>query len=75
MAPFFTDIDISNGVGEIDYEIHTAATSQSILSQVNSLINEQAETNFNGEWLLVATWDQAPRFGAGTSNVRKPNFL
>ena len=68
VAPFFTDIDISNGVGEIYYEIHTAATSQSILSQVNSLINEQAETNFNGRWMLVAKWDNVPPYG-GSSNV------
>ena len=70
VAPFFTDIDISNGVGEIDYEIHTAATSGAIFSQVNSLIEEHAETNFSGEWMLVATWDDVPPFGSGTTIVR-----
>ena len=59
MAPFFTDIDIRLG-GQIDYEIHTVTTSQSILSEVNSLINEYTQTEFNGEWLLVATWDNVP---------------
>ena len=63
VAPFFTDIDISEGVGQIDYEIHTLTTSQSILSEVNSLINEHTQTEFNGEWLLVATWDNVPPFG------------
>ena len=63
MAPFFTDIDISVGIGQIQYEIHTENTSEFILSQVNSLINEQAQTEFNGEWLLVATWDDVPPFG------------
>ena len=56
MAPFFTDIDISH-VGQINYEVHAEATSQSILSRVNSLINLHAQTEFNGEWMLVATWD------------------
>ena len=54
VAPFFTDIYISGGVGQINYEIHTVTTS---LSEVNSLINEHTQTEFNGEWLLVATWD------------------
>ena len=68
MAPFFTDIDITQG-GQIDYEIHTVTTSQSILSEVNSLINEYTQTEFNGEWLLVATWDNVPPFG-DNSTVR-----
>ena len=63
VAPFFTDINISEGVGQIDYEIYTLTTSQSILSEVNSLINEHTQTEFNGEWLLVATWDNVPPFG------------
>ena len=63
VAPFLFDIDISGGVGQIDYEIHTVTTSQSILSEVNSLINEHTQTEFNGEWLLVATWDNVPPYG------------
>ena len=62
VAPFFTDIDISGG-GQIVYEVHTVTTSQSILSEVNSLINEHTQTQFNGEWLLVATWDNVPPYG------------
>ena len=69
MAPFFTDIDISEGVGQIDYEIHTVTTSQSILSEVNSLINEHTQTEFNGEWLLVATWDNVPHISNNSVNA------
>ena len=67
VAPFFTDIDISYGIGKIHYEIHTEDTSESFLSQVNSVINEHARTDFKGRWMLVATWDQVPPFGAITS--------
>ena len=63
VAPFFTDIDISQGVGQIDYEIHTEITSLSLLSEVSLLINEHVQTDFNGEWLLVATWDNVPPYG------------
>ena len=61
VAPFFHDVDIRH-VGEVSYEVHTAATSQSILSRVNSLINHHAQTEFNGEWMLVATWDDVPYY-------------
>ena len=64
VAPFFFDIDISEGIGQIKYEIHTVATSESILSQVDFLINKHTENDFNGEWLLVATWDEVPPFGS-----------
>ena len=70
VAPFFSDIDISNGVGRIDYEIHTNNTSQSILSSVNSIINRQTQTGFNGRWLLVATWDDVPQFRENRDIVR-----
>ena len=71
VAPFFTDIDISSGYGQINYEIHTKITSQFILSQVNSVINDHAQTEFSGDWLLVAMWDEVPRFGGGYSIVRE----
>ena len=69
VAPFFTDIYISDGVGQIYYEIHTVTTSQSILSEVNSLINEHTQTEFNGEWLLVATWDNVPHISNNSVNA------
>ena len=66
VAPFFTDIDIRK-VGQINYEVHNETTSQSLLSRVNSLINHHAQTVFNGEWMLVATWDGVKHYGI--SNV------
>jgi hypothetical protein len=71
VAPFFTDIDISDGVGQINYETHTRSTSEYAISQVDSVINEQADTNFNGRWMLVATWDRVPPLGDNSivSNV------
>ena len=69
MAPFFTDIYISGGVGQINHEIHTVTTSQSILSEVNSLINEHTQTEFSGEWLLVATWDNVPHISNNSVNA------
>ena len=68
VAPFFTDIDISEGIGQINYETHTRSSSESILNLVNSIINKQTETEFNGNWLLVATWDNVPQFG-GDYNI------
>ena len=69
VAPFFTDIDISNGVGQIRYEIHTTATSEYLLSNVNKLINEHMGTEFSGEWLLIAEWRDAPAFGQSSDIV------
>ena len=66
MAPFFSDVDISQGNGLIDYEIHTDATSNSILSSIDELINCHLNTNFNGKWMLVATWDEVPPYGDNT---------
>ena len=69
VAPFFTDIDILTEVGQINYEVHNETTSQSILSRVNSLINLHAQTEFNGEWMLVATWDGVKHFGISNVSI------
>ena len=69
VAPFFTDIDISNGIGQISYEIHNESVSEPILSSVDSVINEYLQTDFHGEWLLVAKWDDVPHFRGGPENV------
>ena len=66
VAPFFTDLDIRE-VGQINYEVHNETTSQSLLSRVNSLIKHHAQTEFIGEWMLVATWDGVQHYGI--SNV------
>ena len=63
VAPYLTDLDNSYEVGDISYEVHTATTSKSLLSQVNSLIDEHVETQFSGEWMLVAEWKDVPEFG------------
>ena len=42
--------------GSISHEVHTITTSISLLSKVNSLINKHMETQFSGEWMLVAEW-------------------
>ena len=69
VAPFFADIDISRGIGEINYEIHTDVTSQSIISRIDSLISEHMQIEFNGKWLLVAQWDGVPQFGGDVNIV------
>ena len=63
VAPFFSDIDISSGRGQIRYEIHTEATSMEILSKVNQLIQNCTGKHFRGNWLLVATWEDTPWYG------------
>ena len=65
VAPFFTDIDISSGIGEISYEVHNGTVSEPVLTSVDSLINEYMQTDFHGEWLLVAKWDNVPHISDG----------
>ena len=62
VAPFFTDIDIGSGVGQVRYEIHTTTTSEYLLSNVSKLINEHTGMEFSGEWLLIAEWRDAPAY-------------
>ena len=55
VSPFFSENDPLRG--SISYEIHQWNSSQHILSHVNQIINQHMNTNFNGSWALVATWN------------------
>ena len=73
VAPFFTDIDISRGVGQIIYENHTLSTSKDLISKVDSIINKKTQANFKGKWMLVATWEDVPQYGSYYNIVRFPS--
>ena len=70
VAPFWADIDITVH-GSISYEVHsTSAGSSSIalLNRVSTFISNQKNTQFFGNWMLVATWSQVSQVG-GSSYV------
>ena len=70
VAPYFTYMDISyNGGGNIFYEAHTADTSQILLSSIDAVINQNMETEFHGEWLLVAEWNNVQEQEYGSPNT------
>ena len=75
MAPFFTDIDISFGIGQIIYAVYDDTIPDGIGSSVNSVINEHILTDFKAEWLLVATWENVPEYGSYSNNVRSQYFI
>lgn len=56
------------GGGQINYEIHTADTSELLLASIDSIINEEMGTEFHGEWLLIAKWNSIPE-SSGISNI------
>jgi subtilisin-like proprotein convertase family protein len=68
VAPFFTDIDISHGNGQIKYEIFndstTAPLDEFVLTEMSDVINQNYESaNFNAKWALVALWHDVPHYG------------
>ena len=59
-APFWSDID-ARQEGFIWYEVHDAAesnpVSNTLLSSVNDFIQTEAGVEFEGNLMIVATWD------------------
>ena len=70
VAPYWADINIDNALelGQISYEVHTADSDSTLLSQVSFFISEQWEDSeeFIGRWMLVAEWNDVPPFGSTT---------
>ena len=69
VAPFWSDVDISTGVGQIRYEVHTTSSvGSTFLSNVSQFIEEQTNTSFTGQWMLLVEWEEVPQF-AGLLSV------
>lgn len=68
VAPFWADIDITNGVGEVSYEVNDDSQSES-LSWVSTYISQQQQINFTGTWMLLAKWKDVPKYLGDTSDV------
>ena len=76
MAPFWDDIDIRGGNGEISYQIFQTGNE---IDTVNSFLQSQTNyTSFEGTWMMVAFWDQVhPYLGSSNSEVSvySPYFI
>lgn len=65
--PFWGDVDISNGVGEIKYEIHPSPSV--LIDQVSTFISVKRGLEFVGAWMLVCYWQNVPEYGGSLSIV------
>lgn len=72
VAPFFTDIDISNTPGRILYQVHSNLTitySRNVAEYVNAVINTDRLTNFSTQWLLIASWIEVSPYYDDNENI------
>ena len=67
VAPFWDDVDITGGVGNISYQVYS--TGSPLLDTVNTIISAEENINFRGHWMLVAEWDSVPAYGGSPNQV------
>lgn len=65
--PFWGDVDISNGVGEIKYEIHRSPSV--LVNQVSTFISVRKGLPFVGTWMMVCYWKNVPEYDGSLSIV------
>lgn len=71
LAPFWADADLRLD-GEIYYELHTSgdnSISDQLLNQVNGFISRELGVLFEGNWMMVATWDEVHPWPHGSDPV------
>ena len=71
IAPYWTDIDLSGGVGNVRYTVYTSTTEngESYIDQVNEFLANETD-DFIATTLLVAQWiDVCPYDNSRCSEV------
>jgi len=66
IAPFWTDSDITNGVGEVFYRVYEDSEP---LSWVSTYVSQQEQVSFSGTWMLIAEWNNVPQYLGETTIV------
>ena len=61
VAPFWARHDITT-IAEVSYEVHNGSTG--LLSHVSAFIRQQQNTDFSGQWMVVAEWTDVPQYGS-----------
>ena len=74
IAPFWSNSDISNRVGNVSYEVHTRYHAPNLINLVSSFISQQQQVQFNGTWMLVARWNNVPQFGGSLTDVSTMSY-
>ena len=72
VAPFWDDVDIRGGNGDIYYQTYNNDSDDSkfFLDQVNGYLQTVRPTGFEATWMMVAFWDGVhPYFGAFNPEV------
>ena len=67
VAPFWADINIAVGVGNISYQTFT--TGSPLLDIVNNFISDEEDFDFSGRWMLLTEWNDVPPFGGPINQV------
>ncbi len=69
VAPFWSDNDITNGVGQVSYQVYNDSQSEA-LSFVSTYVKQQQHVNFTGTWMAVAEWKGVPEYLGEVTTVR-----
>ena len=63
IAPYWTDIDLSGGVGGVRYTVYTTENGGFYVDQVNEFLAATETSNFTVTTMLVAQWIDVCPFG------------
>lgn len=82
VAPFWSDVDITNGVGTIRYEVHSSTNGGvtpledgTPLQDISEFISNEEDVEFEAEWMLVAEWEEVPQWRQSTSVVKSEHVF
>ena len=56
IAPYWADIDLTHGIGNVRYTVYTTENGSSYIDQVNKFLDDTENEMFTATMILVAQW-------------------
>ena len=63
IAPYWTDIDLRGGVGDVRYTVYTTESGSSYIDEVNKFLDNTENGTFTATMILVAQWIDVCPYG------------
>ena len=62
IAPYWTDIDLQGGIGNVSYTVYTTDNGSAYIEQMNEFITNTEAVDFTAIMMLVAQWKDVCHF-------------
>ncbi|XP_056421477.1 mucin-4 [Hyla sarda] len=74
LAVYWSDADLSKGVGTTYYKVYEPQISNSVVPEVEKIISKKFNNSYKAQWTLKITWDNVPAYPSKQNDIQTNTY-